>query len=390
MPDPINPSPQIQQNGTMSASGDGPSLPIHALMQLLVQREGSDIHLINGLVPVLRIDGELLPISNYPVLGAAEMNQLVSPLMNKEQQEFLRREKEIDFGYQYLDRGRFRINIYHAKGELGAALRLIPTHIKTMDELNLPQVFKKLTEYRQGLVLVTGPTGEGKSTTLASMIEKINSDRAEHILTIEDPIEFVYQPKKSIISQRELMLDTKDWQIALRSALREDPDVVLVGEMRDFETIGSTITVAETGHLVFATLHTSSAAQTIDRIIDVFPAHQQGQVRQQLAANLQAVISQRLMPRVGGGRIPAFEIMISNGAIKNLIREGKTHQIDNIIQTTASEGNILIERYLFDLVQKEQITKENAMETAFRPKVMGQLLGIASDDEGVASEVVEN
>ena len=358
-----------------------PTLPIYPLMDLLVQKEGSDIHLIPNLPPVLRIDGDLLPVTNYPNLGPAEMMQLVLPIMNKEQQEFLRAEKEIDFGYQFLDKGRFRVNAYQSKGELSAALRLIPTRIKTMAELNLPRIFSQLTEYRQGLVLVTGPTGEGKSTTLASMIEKINAERAEHILTIEDPIEFVYSPKKSIISQRELMLDTKSWTMALRSALREDPDVVLVGEMRDYETIGSTITVAETGHLVFSTLHTATAAQTIDRIIDVFPAHQQSQTRQQLAANLQAVISQRLLSRVGGGRVPAFEIMVVNSAIRNLIRESKTYQIDNIIQTTANEGNILMEKYLMNLVQNQSITKESALEISFRPKLMRQFLGLPTNDD---------
>jgi twitching motility protein PilT len=244
-----------------------------------------------------------------------------------------------------------------------------------MEELGLPPVFETFAKKKQGLILVTGPTGEGKSTTLAALIDRINSSRNEHILTIEDPIEFIYTPKKSIVSQREVNQDTKDWAIALRSALREDPDVVLVGEMRDYETIASAITVAETGHLVFATLHTSTAAQTIDRIIDVFPAHQQSQIRQQLASTLEGVVSQRLMRRQGGGRIAAFEVMVANGAVRNLIREGKTYQIDNSLQTSADEGNMLIEHSLAELVQKNLVRKEDALKTAFRYDQMKRILG---------------
>ncbi|MCL2110162.1 type IV pilus twitching motility protein PilT [Microgenomates group bacterium] len=351
-------------------------------MELLVQQEGSDIHLKHGLVPHVRLSGELTPVNGYPVLGSSELDALILPMMNDEQRQAYETNKEIDFGYQYFDKGRFRVNVFHAMGERASVLRLIPSRIKTMDELNLPEVMKKLTKYRQGMVLVTGPTGEGKSTTLASMINEINYDRGEHILTIEDPIEFVYKPNKSIISQRELELDTKSWLAALKSALREDPNILLVGEMRDYETIGATITVAETGHLVFATLHTATAAQTIDRIVDVFPGHQQGQIRQQLAANLNAVISQRLLPRIGGGRVASFEIMVNNGAIRNLIREAKTHQIDNIIQTSADEGNMLMENYLFELVQKNQISQDDAMRVAFRPEFMARLLGFELAPDG--------
>ena len=363
-----------------STNTGGPEPAMHALMGLLVQKEGSDIHLIPGLPPVVRIDGELQRVPGYPVLGQPEMEALMRPIMTDEQLKLFIERKDFDFGYQYKNLGRFRVNTYLNKGGWASCLRLIPTRIKSVDELGLPAIFKRLTEYPQGLVLVTGPTGEGKSTTLASMIDRINEQRAEHILTIEDPVEFVYEPKKSIVSQRELLLDTNDWLMGLRSALREDPDVVLVGEMRDYETIGATVTVAETGHLVFATLHTASAAQTIDRIIDVFPGHQQGQIRQQLAAVLNAVVSQRLMPKIGGGRVPAFEIMVTNGAIKNLIREGKTHQIDNTIQTTGDEGNVLIENYLLGLVQKGLVKPEDAMTTAFRTEMMARLLGLSSGD----------
>lgn len=345
------------------------------ILEMLVQQQGSDIHLMVGSPPTLRIDGELRPIEGAPVLNAEQLEALITPLMTQDQQTFVKTNLELDFGYSYQDKGRFRVNVYHQQGSLGAALRLIPTRIKSIDELQLPSVFHNLTKYKQGLVLVTGPTGEGKSTTLAAVIDEINHSRAEHILTIEDPIEFVYSPKQSIISQREINQDTHGWDIALRSALREDPDVVLVGEMRDFETIASAITVAETGHLVFATLHTASAAQTIDRIIDVFPAHQQGQIRQQLAATVQAVISQRLMPRLQGGRIAGFEIMLASGAIKNLIREGKTYQIDNVIQTSADQGMMLFETNLAALVQKGSISNEVAMEYAFRPDELARLLG---------------
>jgi twitching motility protein PilT len=300
---------------------------------------------------------------------------LIEPLLTDEQQQYVEVNKELDFSYQFQDKGRFRINVYHTKGSLAAALRLIPANIKTIEELTLPQTFHRFAQFKQGFVLVTGPTGEGKSSTLAAVINEINHQRAEHILTIEDPIEYVYQPAKSIISQREMNHDTQEWSLALRSALREDPDVVLVGEMRDYETIASAITVAETGHLVFATLHTGTAAQTIDRIIDVFPAHQQGQIRQQLAATVAAVASQRLLPKKGGGRVPAAEIMFANDAIRNLIREGKTHQIDNVIQTNGQQGMMLIETHLAELVQKGVISEEAAMRQAFRPNELARLLG---------------
>lgn len=348
---------------------------IHDILDMLVEQNGSDVHILTGMPPTLRVEGELRPIPGAPVLTNDMAESLIFPLMTQEQKDFATVNKEIDFGYSFKDKGRFRINVYHQRGEIAAALRLIPARIRTIDDLQLPPVFHQFTEFRQGLVLVTGPTGEGKSTTLAALIEEINSTRSEHILTIEDPVEFVYSPKKSIISQREINHDTNGWEIALRSALREDPNVVLVGEMRDFETISATITVAETGHLVFATLHTATAAQTIDRIIDVFPSHQQGQVRQQLAASLQAVISQRLIPLAQGGRTAAFEIMLATPAIRNLIREGKTYQIDNVIQTSAESGMMLIETHLLQLVQRGALSVEKAHNYAFRPDEIERLLG---------------
>lgn len=352
-------------------------MTIYDLLQKLVDQNGSDIHLLVGSPPMMRVDGELSPVPDLPALDEGAAEALISPLLSKDQQLYLQAHKELDFGYQFGEAGRFRVNVYHALGKLAAALRLIPQAIKTMDQLGLPPILKQFTQLNQGLVLLTGPTGEGKSTTLAAMIDEINSSRADHILTIEDPVEFVHKPKKSIVSHREINQDTHDWVVALKSALREDPNVVLVGEMRDFETISSTMTLAETGHLVFGTLHTSSAAQTIDRIIDVFPASQQGQIRQQVAAALRMVVAQRLVPKITGGRVCAFEIMIVNDAIRNLIREGKTFQIDNVMQTSSDAGMILIETYLLNLLTQGVITRETALATAFRPKEMIRMIGAA-------------
>ena len=351
---------------------------IHDILQLLVDQEGSDVHIAVGTPPTLRVNGVLSPVPNAPILGAEECEALIYPILTQEQKDYVGVNKELDFGYQFKEHGRFRVNVYHSKGVLAAALRLIPSKVKSLEDLHLPEIFKDFTMFKQGLVLITGPTGEGKSTTLAAMIQRINETRAEHILTIEDPIEFMYTPAKSVISQREINHDTHGWDIALKSVLREDPDVVLIGEMRDYETIASAITIAETGHLVFATLHTASAAQTVDRIIDVFPAHQQGQIRQQLAATLKVVASQRLLPNPAGGRVAALEIMVTNPAIRNLIREAKTHQIDNVMQTSANEGMVLIETHLQQLLQQGAITQASALEYAFRREDLERLLGKAA------------
>lgn len=345
------------------------------ILQMVVDQEASDLHINVGIPPTLRVQGQLVAVQGAPALTKEQAEGLVFPIMTNEQKDYVTVNKEIDFSYQFKDLGRFRVNVYHQKGSIAAALRLIPAKIKTIEELALPPAITNFTEYKQGLVLVTGPTGEGKSTTLAAMIDRINQTRAEHILTIEDPIEFVYDPVKSIISQREVGHDTHGWDIALRSALREDPDVVLVGEMRDHETIAAAITTAETGHLVFATLHTSTAAQTIDRIIDVFPAHQQGQIRQQLAASIQAVVSQRLIPRVDGGRVAAMEVLIATPAVRNLIREQKSHQVDNVIQTSGDMGMMLIETHLAQLIQQGAINSEAAHEYAFRPGQLQRMVG---------------
>lgn len=342
-------------------------LTIQEMMAQVVQQNGSDLHLVVGTPPVLRVHGKLFAIEGQTALTPADTEQLIQSMLTPEQKELFAANKEHDFSYQFGEYGRFRVNIYYEQGAVGAAFRLIPSKIRTIDDLNLPSIMHDLTKLKQGLVLVTGPTGHGKSTTLAAMIEEINRTRGEHILTIEDPIEFVYTPVKSIISQREVHADTHSWDIALRSALREDPDVVLVGEMRDYETIAAAITIAETGHLVLATLHTNSAAQTVDRMIDVFPASQQAQIRSQLAMSLQAIISQRLLPAQTGGRAIAMEVLIASSAVRNLIREGKTFQIDSVMETGVEAGMITMEMSLAALVNQGVISMETAREYSMRP-----------------------
>ena len=349
------------------------NLNIELLLEQVVAQDASDLHLLVGSPPVIRKDGQLLGLGNQ-VLNKKSIQELVLQLVSEKQKQELLANKELDFAYQYQAKGRFRVNAYHAKGSLAAALRLIPARIRTAEELNLPKVVNRFASLKQGLVLVTGPTGHGKSSTLAAVIDKINNERSEHIVTIEDPIEFIYKPKRSIISQREMKQDTMSWEIALRSVLREDPDVVLVGEMRDFETISAALTVAETGHLVFATLHTNSAAQTMDRIIDVFPEGQQQQVRQQLAQVVEGVFSQRLIPAIDGGRVPAAEVLLATPALRNTIREGKTHQIDNIIQTGMNLGMITLENSLLTWVKTGKISIEEAKKYALRPEELQRLV----------------
>ncbi|NMC35916.1 type IV pilus twitching motility protein PilT [Candidatus Beckwithbacteria bacterium] len=341
---------------------------IRELLQLTVQKNASDLHLINDSKPMLRIDGELRAIEDAPTLTPELLKTLVSSMLTEVQKEFLKQNKEIDFSISLGDLARFRVNAYVQRNSFAAALRLIPTKIRSFDELQLPNIFHNLTSLKSGMILVTGPTGHGKSSTLAAMINEINSTRADHIVTIEDPIEYMYSNKKSIISQRELGQDTHSWKIALRSVLREDPDVVLIGEMRDYETIASALTIAETGHLVFATLHTNSASQTIDRIVDVFPAHQQNQIRMQLANTLEAVVSQRLLPALTGGRIPVVEVLLGTTAVKTNIREGKTHLIDNIIQTSQESGMIPLEGYMADLIGRGKLDIQVAKQWSLRPQ----------------------
>lgn len=348
-------------------------MEIEELLEVTVNKKASDLHLISGISPVIRVDGELMPVSGKEPLTVKTTESLVFSLVSEEQKEVLIVNKELDFSFDYQERGRFRVNAYYQRGNLAAALRLLPARIPTIDELNLPKICHDFTRLRQGFILLTGPTGHGKSTTLAAIIEEINQEREVHIVTIEDPIEYVFDHKKGIISQRELKKDTHSWQIALRSCLREDPDVVLIGEMRDYETIASALTIAETGHLVFATLHTNSAAQTVDRIVDVFPEHQQSQVRMQLSNTLEAVLSERLVPCLKEGRIPAMEILITTTAVKTAIREGKTHLIDNVIQTSSGLGMRSLEMDLARLVRLGRISLKTAEAFALRPSELMRL-----------------
>lgn len=340
------------------------NLRIEILLEEIVRKNASDLHLQVGLPPMMRVDGVLTPFSGYNQLNAEEVEQLVFAILDDDQRKILIKDKEFDFSFAFGDLGRFRVNAFHEKGNLAASLRLIPNQIKTINELGLPSVVQSFADYPRGLILVTGPTGSGKSTTLAALIDKINNEKAQHIITIEDPIEFTHKSKRSVIAQREVRYDTYSFSAALRSSLRQDPDVVLIGEMRDLETISAAITIAETGHLVFATLHTNAAAQSIDRMIDVFPPHQQPQVRSQLANILQGICAQRLVPAIGGGRVVAAEIMVANSAIRNIIREGKTHQLDTVIQTGADQGMQTMDRTLVKMVQSGIVTYDDAREFA--------------------------
>ncbi len=344
------------------------------LLEQVVANKASDLHINVGSPPMLRVNGELFPVSSEGVLDAKRAQSLILSMLSEEQKKKYEEEKEIDFSYAIPSGERFRVNAYRQKDTMAAALRLILSKIPEIGELNLPESLLDFTRKRQGFILITGPTGHGKSTTVASLINQINMTRNTHIVTIEDPIEYVFETKKSTISQREIGTDTKSFPRALKSALRQDPNVVFVGEMRDLETIEAALTIAETGHLVFSTLHTNSAAQTIDRIVDVFPDQSQDQIRTQLAAVITAVISQRLLPAVEGGRVPALEILTATPAIKNIIREGKTHMIDNMIQTSAEVGMISLEKYLAQMVRRGVITDEVALAYSIRPSELQRQL----------------
>ena len=340
------------------------NIRIEMLLQEVINQHASDLHLQVGLPPMLRIDGALTPVANTPSLDVETTERLIFSILDNEQKQILLKDKEFDFSFAFGDLGRFRVNAFHERGNIAAAMRLIPNDIPTLAELGLPAVVESFADYPRGLVLVTGPTGSGKSTTLAALLDKINSERSEHIITIEDPIEFTHKSKRSVIVQREGHYDTYSFSAALRSALREDPDVVLIGEMRDLETISAAITIAETGHLVFATLHTNSASQSIDRMVNVFPPHQQPQIKAQLGNMLMAICSQRLIPAIGGGRLVSAEILVANPAVRNIIREGKSHQLDQVIQTSAKEGMQSMDRTLVQLVQSGQITYDEAKNYA--------------------------
>lgn len=347
---------------------------IEVLLEEVVKRKASDLHLQVGLPPMIRVDGALIPISGADVLSDEAVETLIFAILDEDQKQILLKDKEFDFSFAFGELGRFRVNAFHERGNLAAALRLISNEILTIEQLGLPPVVSKFAEYPRGLVLVTGPTGSGKSTTLAAMIHKINMERSEHIITIEDPIEYTHRSKKSVIVQREVHYDTYSFSAALRSALREDPDVVLIGEMRDLETIASAITIAETGHLVFATLHTNSAAQSIDRMIDVFPPHQQSQIRSQLSNILMAICSQRLIPQIGGGRIAAAEILVATPAVRNIIREGKTHQLEAVIQTGSEYGMQSMDKTLVNLVHNGTISYDDARSVAVDIEELDRLM----------------
>lgn len=348
-------------------------MSMEEFLDQVIQRQASDIHFVAGSAVNIRVHGELIPLTGEK-LTAEQSKALVDEILNEKQKKEFEENWELDFSYQYKDKARFRVNVYIQNRSVAAAMRMLNSQVLTIDQLKLPSVCHQITQLKQGFVLVTGPTGSGKSTSLAAMIEEINRSRAEHIITIEDPIEYLYTPNKSVISQRELGHDTKSWPRALKSVLREDPNVVLVGEMRDFETIAAALTIAETGHLVFATLHTNSAAQTIDRIIDVFPEEQQAQVRNQLAMSLEAVFAQRLVPASRGGRVPALEVMLASPAVRSSIREGKTYQLDNIIQTSAALGMMTLETSLVYWIKAGVVTLEKAREFAIRPEELMRFL----------------
>ena len=340
---------------------------LNELLLVTVQQNASDLHIAVGRRPTLRIDGKLVPLQKEEILSPEAVQGLIFELLTPEQREALPEGKEIDFAYVFEDKARFRSNVYFQRGFLAAALRTIPAKIRTIEELHLPPILHDFTKPNQGFVLIVGPAGHGKSTTLAALIDEINHKKTDHIITVEDPIEYLFAQDKSIISQREVGADTIHFHRALRSVLRQDPDAIMIGEMRDKESIATALTAAETGHLVFSTLHTNSAAQTIDRIIDSFPAEQQDQVSSQLAAVLLGIVSERLISKIEGGRVPACEIMISNPAIRNLIREGKVYQIDLVIETSAQEGMITLNRSLADLIKRKEIALEEAELYSLNP-----------------------
>jgi twitching motility protein PilT len=356
-------------------------LMIEDLMEEVIERGGSDLHISAGLPPYIRISGHLTA-TDYPPMAADQCQRLIFSMLNNNQRKNLEQNWELDCSYGIKGLARFRVNVYKDRGTYAACLRALSSKIPSMETLGLPDVVREMSEKPRGLVLVTGPTGSGKSTTLASMINNINMTRAEHILTIEDPIEFVYEPLKSLIHQRQIGEDTKSFSNALRAALREDPDVILVGEMRDLETISLAISAAETGHLVFGTLHTSSAAQTVDRVVDVFPPEQQQQIRVQLSNSLVAVLSQTLVPKKNPrpgefGRVMAQEIMVVNPAISNLIREGKTAQIYSAIQTGGRLAMQTLEKVLADLYRNGVISFEAAISKTSKPEELQRLIGSA-------------
>ena len=345
-----------------------------SLIATVIKEDASDLHLTEDRQPILRVAGFLIPLSTHPVLSRQDMKGILDEIFEGSKKDIFLERKEVDFAYYDANQTRFRGNAFFQLGKISIALRLIPKYIKTFEELKLPAVLETFVTKKQGFFLVVGPTGQGKSTTLASMIEKINEQRLEHIITIEDPVEFVFESKKSIIDQREVLQDTPDFHTALQGMFRQDVDVLMIGEMRTPDDIAVAVTAAETGHLVFSTLHTNNAAQSIERIIDSFGAGQQSQIRTQLASSLLGILSQRLIPRISGGLIPAVELLINNTAVSNLIRENRTHEINSVIETSADQGMIDLNRYLSDLVKQGEITIENAYLHSSNPKNLDHML----------------
>ncbi len=337
-----------------------PQEKINEILITAARQNASDLHMAVGRRPTLRVDGVLVPIQKEPQLTPETIDQLVSVLLTAEQKERFLKERQLDFAYNLEDKARFRVNVYFQRGYMAASLRLIPARIKTIEELNLLPILHEFTKISQGFVLVVGPAGHGKSTTLAAMLDEVNHNRTDHIVTIEDPIEYIFVQDRCIVSQREVGNDTPSFHAGLRTILRQDPDAIMIGEMRDSVSISTAMTAAETGHLVFSTLHTNSASQTVDRIIDSFTSEQQGQVVSQLASTLVAIVSERLLPRLSGGRVPVLEIMIVNPAIRNLIRERKIYQIDLVIETSLQEGMVTMNRSLAGLVKNKEVSLENA------------------------------
>ena len=345
-----------------------------SLIEILIKESASDLHLSVGRYPTIRVSGFLSPLLNKKILTKEDILGFMSVVLTPDDKTLFLRNKEIDFSYTYKEKGRFRGNGFFQQGTIAFAFRLIPWHIRSFEELSLPPVLGEFCSKQQGFFLVVGPVGHGKTTTLAAMIEYINQTRAEHIITIEDPIEYIYEPKKSIIDQREVRIDTTDFGSALRSVFREDVNVILVGEMRDIDTMATAVSAAETGHLVLSTLHTNDAAQSINRIIDSFPANQQDQIRIQLASTLTGIFSQRLVPRVSGGLVPAYELLIANTATANLIREKRVHEIPTIIETGTENGMVDINRSLAELVRRGEITPESAAEYSPNPRILERLI----------------
>ena len=347
---------------------------LEELLQIVLKENASDLHLTVGRRPTIRVSGGLVELTKYPTLTADATRDLIFAILTKEQVERFAQERELDSSYAYRDRARFRVNVFFQKGFMGAALRLIPTVIRTFEELSLPPILSEFCARPQGFFLVVGPTGHGKTTTLAAMVDYINHTRNDHVVTIEDPIEYLFTSDRAIIDQREVGMDTESFHRALKSMFREDVDVAMIGEMRDPETMATAVTAAETGHLILSSLHTNNAAQTIDRIIDSFNAHQQSQIRAQIASTLIGIVSQRLIPRVSGGLIPANEVLIANPAVRNLIREGKTHEIDLVIETSSDQGMVSLNRSLVDLVRRGEIALEQASMYSLNPIELASLM----------------